>query len=330
MGKSTSTPRRSRTSTVAFPVSGKSVSLKQVIKSATRTARVPRLLRVQEPMIDHSRSPWPDLVRFDLRSLCLPCSAQARSCSLVAASIYSPRLHRTRLSAPLQPHSQEISATRRSLTLVPVGPVTSRAPPASSAAYESLSDSARWPNGVAARQHLPDDRRVHRGSPEGVARESGGEKQRRVPKLPCLFRRGLGCVPAAAADTVHDFLEDGVVRCRGLLSVLQVIRDAIRWFYAVELQHAPGVLEGSGVGSCQATGDGRRLVAHHIREQEGYGRGRMGQPHQAAALQHGDVLPYGVDLPYIRPALEEVGRKLLQVCKLDRRSWVGEQRRGPA
>src|ERR671911_313521 len=36
MGKSTSIPRRSRTSTVAFPVSGKSVSLKQVIKSATR------------------------------------------------------------------------------------------------------------------------------------------------------------------------------------------------------------------------------------------------------------------------------------------------------
>src|SRR5215218_3858353 len=48
-GKSTSTPRFSRTSTVAQPVSGKSVSLKQVIKSATRTATFPRLLRVQEP-----------------------------------------------------------------------------------------------------------------------------------------------------------------------------------------------------------------------------------------------------------------------------------------
>src|SRR5215217_3262941 len=40
-GKSTSTPRRSRISTVACPVSGKSVSLKQVIKSATRTATFP-------------------------------------------------------------------------------------------------------------------------------------------------------------------------------------------------------------------------------------------------------------------------------------------------
>jgi hypothetical protein len=76
-------------------------------------------------------------------------------------------------------------------------------------------------------------------------------------------------VPAAAADTVHDVLEDWVVRCRGLLSVLQVIHDALGWFYAVALQHAPGVIEGGRVGGCQAAGDGRRLVADHVREQEG-------------------------------------------------------------
>src|ERR687893_137067 len=56
---------------------------------------------------------------------------------------------------------------------------------------------------------------------------------------------------------------------------------------------------------------------------------RRGQPCQAAALQGRDVLPYRVDLPYIRTASEEVTRELLQVRKLDRRSRVGEQRRGP-
>src|SRR5918994_2584744 len=55
----------------------------------------------------------------------------------------------------------------------------------------------------------------------------------------------------------------------------------------------------------------------------------MGKPREAAALQHGDMLPYGVDLPYIRPALEEVGRKLLQIRELDRCGRIGEQRRGP-
>src|SRR5215208_2309541 len=48
-GKSTSTPRRSRISTVARPVSGKSVSLKQVMKSATRTATFPSPNARDEP-----------------------------------------------------------------------------------------------------------------------------------------------------------------------------------------------------------------------------------------------------------------------------------------
>src|SRR5215213_9382086 len=53
-GKSTSTPRRSRTSTVARPVSGNRVSLKHVMKSAART--VVFLPRISEP---HDRPSWP-------------------------------------------------------------------------------------------------------------------------------------------------------------------------------------------------------------------------------------------------------------------------------
>src|SRR5215211_1882457 len=56
----------------------------------------------------------------------------------------------------------------------------------------------------------------------------------------------------------------------------------------------------------------------------------MGQPREAAALQHGDVLPYGVDLPYIRTAPEEVSCELLQVSQLDGRRRIREQRRRPA
>src|SRR5215217_8234590 len=48
-----------------------------------------------------------------------------------------------RTQAPWKPlQGPETSATRTSLTLVPVGPVTSRAPPTASAAYESLFASA--------------------------------------------------------------------------------------------------------------------------------------------------------------------------------------------
>src|SRR5215212_11418476 len=105
--------------------------------------------------------------------------------------------------------------------------------------------------------------------------------------------------------------------------------NALRRLYLVALQHAPGVIEGRRVRGREAARDRRGLVAHHVREQEGYGRGRMGEAYQSPALQDRSVFPYGVDLPYIRPASEEVPRKLLQVRKLARRSRVGEQRRGP-
>src|SRR5829696_1611243 len=109
-----------------------------------------------------------------------------------------------------------------------------------------------------------------------------------------------------------------------------MIHHAIRWFYAVALQYAPGVVEGRRIRGCEAARDGRGLVADHVREQEGDGRGRMGEPREPSALQDRSVLPHGVDLPYICPAPEKVPRKLLQIPKLDRRSRVGEQRRGPA
>ena len=104
-------------------------------------------------------------------------------------------------------------------------------------------------DGVAAGQDLPDDRRVYRGRPEGVARERGGKQQRRVPELLGLLCGGLGRVTATAADHVHDALEDGVVRRRGLFRVLQVRRDALRRLYPVAFEHAAGVFEGrTGLG----------------------------------------------------------------------------------
>src|SRR4029450_7254729 len=115
---------------------------------------------------------------------------------------------------------------------------------------------------ITARQYLPDDRRVHRGRPEGVAREGGSEQQRRVSNLPRPLHRRLRRAPAASADTLHNVLEDWVVRCRGLLSTLQVIRDAIWWLYAVAFKHMPGVVEGRRVRGCEAAGDGRGFVAN--------------------------------------------------------------------
>ena len=42
----------------------------------------------------------------------------------------------------------------------------------------------------------------------------------------------------------------------------------------------------------------------------------MGQVHQAAALQHGDMLSYRVDLLYIRPAPEQVRGQLFEIFYL--------------
>ena len=95
---------------------------------------------------------------------------------------------------------------------------------------------------------------------------------------------------ATAAEGVHDALEDVVVRRGGLLRVAQVRRDALRRLYPVALQDASGVFEGRRVWGRKAARDGRRVVADHVGEQEGYGRGRVGETHEAATLQDRDVL----------------------------------------
>ncbi len=190
-------------------------------------------------------------------------------------------------------------------------------------------DGARRRGGVAACEDFPDDGRVHRGRPEGVAGERRGEQQRRVTQLLCRPRRRLGRVPPAAADDVHHVLEDGVAGARGLLRSLQVFSNALGRLDAVAPQDRAGLVKGRRIGRGEAARDRGWLVAHHVGEQEGCGRGRGGQPDEPAALQHRDVLSDGVDLPDVGPALEESPGERLEIRKLDRRLRVGQQRRGP-
>ena len=109
----------------------------------------------------------------------------------------------------------------------------------------------------------------------------------------------------------------------GLRGVLQVLGDALGRFYAVAFEHPSRVVEGRRVWGGEAAGYRGRVVAHHVGEEEGEGGRGVGERHQAAAFEHGDVLADGVDLAYVRPASQQRPGELLQVRELNWRRGVG-------
>jgi hypothetical protein len=169
-GNSTSCPRRSRRRTVARPVSGKSVSLKQVMNSATRTARPaysntasclwslssrPSHRLARPPMIAHSG--WPQT--GGPRPVAAPAALKqrpkmARSVQVRYAqrTIASPR-GRAKITGDGWAGSRYVASRSTWLLHFPGAPSTtedrSASLPLGSAAYSSVSIPGRRPRVVS-------------------------------------------------------------------------------------------------------------------------------------------------------------------------------------
>ena len=189
-------------------------------------------------------------------------------------------------------------------------------------------------NRALARLDLP--RRLDE-SPGGLARLSLQGPRQHVGVETQLTRprgRGLHDQRIVADDRVPHSLEDritGLGRLRNFPAgtTLEPLHDAARRFLAqVEaVENGEGLGEGRDIRRGGTRSDHVERIADHVGEEQGLHAGRSRGAGELSSLEHGAVLPHGVELVDVGAGGQEQSRHRLLVGERDRRGGGRRQRR---
>src|SRR5471032_3061036 len=193
--------------------------------------------------------------------------------------------------------------------------------------FSACDDARRRFGGLPRANDFARNGGVHASDLTGLALDLAGEHQRAKSQRPGVpRRRGQGQTISAdyrVAHTLKNWVDRlGRFREFAALPAFDAPLHGSRHSRSdsVPVEHFRGRRKGGSIGGRGGGADHVQVVAHYVRKQQRFHRGRRGQTGQLAALDARDVLADGVDLVDIGAAGQQQASSGLLLFERDARS----------